>query len=82
MTLYADNRVRLAPADWGGLCSLAIALAALVGTTLYKVHELSASHRERMVRIELELAHVKSDINHVQEDVRTLIGRRSVVRGP
>ena len=82
MTLHADNRVRLAPADWCGLCSLAIALAALVGTTLYKVHELSASHRERMVRIELELAHVKSDINHVQADVRTLIGRRSVVRGP
>jgi hypothetical protein len=76
MTLQPQNRVRLAPADWGGLCSLALAIAALVGTTLYKVHELSASHRERMVRIEIELAHVQSDIAHVQEDVRTLIGKR------
>jgi hypothetical protein len=76
MTLRADNRVRLAPADWGGLCSLAIAIAALVGTTLYKVHELSASHRERLVRIEIELAHVKSDIEHVQDDVQTLIKKR------
>jgi hypothetical protein len=82
MTLLPDNRVRLAPADWGGLCSLAVAIAALVGTTLYKVHELSASHRERLVRIESELTHVKSEINHVQEDVRTLIARRSGVRGP
>ena len=82
MTLHPQNRVRLAPADWGGLCSLAVALAALVCTTLYKVHELSASHRERLVRIELELAHVKSDVNHLQDDVRTLVGRRSVVRGP
>lgn len=76
MTLQPHNRVRLAPADWGGLCSLAIAIAALVGTTLYKVHELSASHRERLVRIEIELAHVQSDIAHVQEDVRTLIEKR------
>lgn len=82
MTLSPTNRVRLAPADWGGLCSLALALAALVGTTLYKVHDLSATHRERLARIESELSHVQSDIEHLQADLRTLIARRSVVRGP
>ena len=67
------NRVRLAPADWGGLCSLALAILTLVGATLYQVHDSAAADRARQARFETELANLKSHVRRLQDDVRALL---------
>ncbi|MGL4512315.1 MAG: hypothetical protein ACRCT8_04435 [Lacipirellulaceae bacterium] len=66
------DRVRLAPADWVAIASLALAILTLVGATLYSVYDLAATSRERLARLEAELGHVKSDVRLLQNDVRTL----------
>ena len=73
MVLTPDNHVRLAPADWGGLCSIALTLLMLVGATLYQVHDLAATNRERLARFEAELTYLKSDVVLLKNDVRLLV---------
>lgn len=72
MTRHSDQ-VRLAPADWGGICSLALALASLAGATLYRVHDLAAENRVRQARIDLELGYLKGDVQQLQADVRSVL---------
>lgn len=76
MVRVSRDRVRLAPADWGGLCSLALAVLTLLGATLYKVHDVAAAERVRQTRVELELAHLKSQVDQLQRDVQSLLGGR------
>lgn len=71
----STERVRLAPADWGGLCSLTIAILSLVGATLYQVHDLAATNRATQVRFEIEITNLKAQVRRLQEDVRELIRR-------
>ncbi|TWT46503.1 hypothetical protein Pla111_15990 [Botrimarina hoheduenensis] len=75
MVRYSSDRVRLAPADWGGLCSLALAILTLVGATLWNVWDLSTTSRERLARVEAELAHLQADVSLLKSDVRVLTGR-------
>lgn len=67
------ERVRLAPADWGGLCSLTLAILTLVGATLFQVHDLAAADRARQARFETELTNLKAQVRRLQDDVRTLL---------
>lgn len=67
-----SDRVRLAPADWGGLCSLALAILALVGATLHKVHEMAHTNRGRLAAVDAELGALKSRVELLQTDVREL----------
>ncbi len=69
------ERVRLAPADWGGLCSLALAILTLVGATLYKVHEIAQTNRERLASVETELTSLQRNVGLLQSDVRDLARR-------
>lgn len=62
----------MAPADWGGLCSLALAILTLVGATLWNVWDLSTSSRERLARVEAELSHLKADVALLKSEVRVL----------
>ncbi|QDV76128.1 hypothetical protein [Botrimarina mediterranea] len=71
------DRVRLAPADWGGLCSLALAILSLGGATLYKLYDISQTHRERLAAVDAELAGLKHNVELLQQDVRHL-ARRSM----
>lgn len=73
MVRLSHDRVRLAPADWGGLCSLAVALSTLVGATLYQVHDMAADARVRQARFEAELSHLKTEVKQLKTDVRTLL---------
>ena len=75
MVRTATDRVRLAPADWGGLFSLAITVMALLVTTLYQVHNLAVTSSERMVRLEPEVANLKSEVSLLQSDIRMLAKR-------
>lgn len=77
MVRVPDNseRVRLAPADWGGLCSLALALLSLGGATLYKVYDISQTNRERLAAVDAELAGLKRNVSLLQSDVRDLARR-------
>jgi len=68
----SPERVRLAPADWGGLCSLALAILTLVGATLYKVHEIAQTNRERLAAVDAELRSVRQSVGLLQTDVREL----------
>lgn len=72
MVRVAQDRVRLAPSDWGGLLSLALTLSALVGTAIYQVNALAVNSRVRMARLETEIAHLKSEVSVLQSDVRRL----------
>lgn len=72
MVRSADERVRLAPADWGGLCSLALAILTLVAATLWNVWDLSTTSRERLARVEAELSHLKADVALLKSDLRVL----------
>lgn len=74
MVRVADksDRVRLAPADWGGLCSLALAILTLLGATLYKVHEIAQTNRERLAAVDAELGALKWGVELLQSDVRDL----------
>ncbi|QDT70487.1 hypothetical protein MalM25_34350 [Planctomycetes bacterium MalM25] len=69
------DRVRLAPADWGGLCSLALASLTLAGATLYKVHEVAQTNRERLAAVDAELAGLKQSVSLLQSDVRVIARR-------
>lgn len=71
-----SDRVRLAPADWGGLCSLALAILTLVSATLYQVHDLAAADRARQARVDAELNHLKAQVQQLQADVRELLRSR------
>lgn len=73
MTRISYDRVRLAPADWGGLCSLALTVLMLVGATLYKVHDAAAAVRARQARIDAELGHLDTQVKRLQQDVRLLL---------
>ncbi len=73
MLRTSENRVHLAPADWGGLLSLALAIMTLVGATLWQVHDLAASNRERLARFETEIAHLKADVSLMKTDIRQLV---------
>ena len=75
MVRTADNRVRLAPADWGGLCSLALAIITLLGATLYKVHEIAQTNRERLAAVDAEVSAMKQSVALLQADVRELARR-------
>lgn len=77
MTRVTHDRVRLAPADWGGLCSLALTLAMLVGATLYKVHDAAAAVRARQARIDAELSHLDAQVQRLQQDVRQLLRKET-----
>lgn len=68
-----SDRVRLAPADWGGLCSLALAILMLVSATLYQVHDQSAADRAREARVDVELRHLKEQVRQIQEDIREFL---------
>lgn len=70
------EHVRLAPADWGGLCSLALAVLSLCGATLYKVHNIAQTNRERLAAVDAELAGLNRSVGLLQSDVRA-IARRS-----
>lgn len=74
MVRVAENndRVRLAPADWGGLCSLALAILTLVGATLHKVHEMAHTNRVRLAAMDAELEALLSGVELLQVDVREL----------
>lgn len=82
MTRTAHDRVRLAPADWGGLCSLALTLVTLVGATLLKVHDMAADARGRQTRFETELGHLKTQVTRLQDDVRLLLRSGGAPRTP
>ncbi len=71
------DRVRLAPTDWGGLCSLALALLTLACATLYKVHEVAQTNRERLAAVDAELASLQANVRLLQSDVRTIARRPS-----
>lgn len=73
MVRVSSERVRLALADWVGLCSLALTLVMLVGATLFKVHDVAADERARQARVELELVHLKSQMERLQRDVQALV---------
>lgn len=73
MVRTQGNRVHLAPTEWGGLISLAVAIMTLVGATLWQVHDLAASNRERLARFETEITHLKSDVSLMQSDIRVLV---------
>ena len=75
MVRTADNQVRLAPADWGGLCSLALAIITLLGATLYKVHEIAQTNRERLAAVDAEVSAMKRSVALLQADVRELARR-------
>jgi type II secretory pathway component PulJ len=77
MVRVADtaDRVRLAPADWGGLCSLALAILSLGGATLYKLYDISQTHRERLAAVDAELSGLKHNVGLLQQDVRDLADR-------
>ena len=77
MVRTRDDRVRLAPADWGGLCSLAWAILSLGGATLWKVHEIAQTNRERLAAVDAELAGLKQSVRLLQSDVRDLARRGS-----
>ena len=72
MVRVTKDCVRLAPADWGGLLSLALTLSVLVATIIYQVHSLAVNSRVRMVRLETEIAHLKSDVSALKIDIRQL----------
>lgn len=72
MVVTTDNRLRLAPSDWAGLCSFATALLTLVGVTLYQMYDLTAINRERLARFDAEIAHVKADVAELKADVRVI----------
>lgn len=71
------DRVRLAPADWGGLCSLALALLVLAGATLTKVHEVAQTNRERLAAVDAELASLQASVQLLQSDIRTIAQRKT-----
>ncbi len=77
MVRAADNsdRVHLAPADWGGLCSLALAILSLGGATLYKVHDIAQTNRERLAAVDAELTGLKQSVVMLQVDIRDLARR-------
>lgn len=66
------DRVRLGPADWGGLCSLALTIVSLGGATLHKVHDIAIQSRERLAAVDVELAGLRRSIVVLQADVREL----------
>lgn len=76
MVRVSQDRVRLASADWGGLCSLALTVVMLVGATLYKVHDTAAAVRAREARIDAELDHLDYQVKRLQQDVRLLLARQ------
>ncbi|TWT91008.1 hypothetical protein Mal64_14070 [Pseudobythopirellula maris] len=69
----SQERVRLAPADWGGLCTVALTILAMVAATFYQVHDLAAANRVKQARFEIELTHLKNDVKVLQADVRLLV---------
>lgn len=69
------DRVRLAPADWGGLCMLALTLLTLAGATLYEVHQTAQTNRERLAAVDAELSALKRSVELLQTDVRALARR-------
>lgn len=71
------DRVRLAPADWGGLCSLALASMTLAGATLYKIHEVAQTNRERLAAVDAELASLQANVQLLQTDLRVIARRPS-----
>jgi hypothetical protein len=74
-SIEQPDRVRLASADWGGLCSVALTVVSLAGATLYKVHEISVHNRERLVAVDTELAGIRRSIAVLQDDVRDIARR-------
>lgn len=75
MVRTSDNRVRLAPADWGGLCSIALTIVTLVAATLYTVNEIAVTNRQRLAAIDAELISLQRSINLLQSDLRNLARR-------
>lgn len=75
MVRTKHDRVRLTLADWGGLCSLALALATLISATLYKVHEVAQTNRERLAAVDAELAALRRNVTLLQSDVRQIARR-------
>ncbi len=73
MVRTSENHVHLAPADWGGLLSLGLAIISLVGATLWQVHDLAATSRERLARFEVEISNLKSDVTLLKTDYRLLL---------
>lgn len=71
------NRVYLDSAEWCGLISLAVAIMTLVGATLWQVHDLNASNRERLAKFEIEITHLKSDVSLMQADFRLLVNGKN-----
>ncbi|TWT96762.1 hypothetical protein Pla108_25360 [Botrimarina colliarenosi] len=69
------DRVRLGPADWGGLCSLALAILSLGAATLYKVHDIAQTNRERLAAVDAELAGLKHNVGLLQTDLREISRR-------
>lgn len=70
------KRVRLAPADWGGLCSLALTILMMLAATLYQVHDLAATDRVQQARFDAELGHLKAQVRQLQVDVRLALNTR------
>lgn len=75
MTRTVPEQVRLAPADWGGLCSLALAILTLVGATLYKVHETANANRARLAAVDAELESLQLNVRLLQSDLRAVARR-------
>lgn len=72
MVRTSEDRVSLAPADWGGLCSLTLAIVTLLGATLYKLHEDGLSNRMRLTRLESDVSHVQKSLGVLRTDLRAL----------
>lgn len=72
MVRTKDDRIRLAPADWGGLCSVALTVVTLAAATLYKVHEVAQTNRERLAAVDAEIAAVRRSVALLQADVREI----------
>lgn len=66
------DRVRLGPADWGGLCSFALVMLTLAASTLYQVHSLAHSNGRRLAAVDAELSAIKQNIALLQTDIRAI----------
>lgn len=75
MVRTSDNQVRLAPADWCGLGSIALAVFTLLGATHYKLHEIAQSNRQRLAAVEADVTGVKRSVTLLQADVRVIARR-------
>lgn len=64
------ERVRLAPADWGGLCSLALTIVVLACGTLYKMHELSGDSRVRQALLDANNERARREMTLLRAELR------------